>query len=186
MLEKISNFWSEYNFYIIIGVLLLILIGIGLFNKAKGKSGTWNKDMFNSLRNKTNTNNFVPGNAYYPTKPDSRGETECRRVLEKIFGRPFSKARPDWLNNTVTSNNLELDCYNHDLRLACEYQGEQHYKFNKFFHRNKDDFMNGKYRDDMKRRICRDNGVILIEVPYTVKIPNIEWYIKGKIASLKI
>lgn len=183
MFSQISNFWSEYNFYIIVGLLILILIIIGIVNKAKGKEGTWTEGMFNLVK-QGNQGYQKPFSYSNNQGADSKGERECRRVLEKIFKVPFSKARPDWLNNTVTQNNLELDCYNHDLRLACEYQGEQHYRFNKFFHRNKDDFMNGKYRDDMKRRICRDNGVILIEVPYTVKIPNIEWYIKSKLSKL--
>jgi len=73
---------------------------------------------------------------------DSKGETECRRVLQKIFQRPFLKARPDFLNNPVTGNqfNLELDCYDHSLKLAVEYNGQQHYQYNKFFHRNKEHF----------------------------------------------
>jgi len=184
MFSKISNFWSEYNFYIIVGLLILVLIIIGIANKTKGKEGTWSEGMFNMV--KQGNNRYQNPSFNTSSSFDSKGEQECRRVLEKIFKVPFPKARPDWLNNTVTMNNLELDCFNPDLRLACEYQGEQHYRFNKFFHRNKDDFMNGKYRDDMKRRICKDNGVILIEVPYTVKIQNIEWYLKSKLSSLKI
>ena len=107
---------------------------------------------------------------------DSKGEIECRRVLQKIYGRPFNKDRPDFLNNPVTGGiyNLELDCYDKDLKIAVEYSGRQHYEYVPFFHKNKEAFLNQKYRDDMKRRMCVDNGVFLIEIPYTTKIADIE------------
>lgn len=116
----------------------------------------------------------------------SRGERECKRVLEDIYKRPFRNMRPDFLRNNVTGgNNLELDCYNPEIKVACEYNGKQHYEYNTFFHRNKDNFLNQKYRDDMKRRICKENGVILIEVPYSVDIPDIEDFIKKKLRAIK-
>ena len=114
---------------------------------------------------------------------DSKGELECRRVLQKIFRKPFDKARPDFLRNPVTGGNfnLELDCYNPELKLACEYSGQQHYKYLPFFHRNKDAFLNQKYRDELKLRMCKDNGITLIEVPYVVKIENIEGFLKKEL-----
>jgi len=113
---------------------------------------------------------------------DSKGETECRRVMEEIFNTSFNKSRPDFLNNSVTStetrsNNLELDCFNEDLRIAVEYNGAQHYKYIPYFHRNKEAFLNQKYRDEMKRSLCEKHNILLIEVPYTVSVQNIESYL---------
>ena len=66
---------------------------------------------------------------------DSKGEIECRTVLENIFKRPFRKKRPSFLENKALNNglNLEIDCYNEELKLGCEYNGRQHYKFTPFF-----------------------------------------------------
>jgi len=86
-----------------------------------------------------------------------------------MFQRPFRKQRPTFLNNPVTGGtyNLELDCYNEELQLAVEFNGRQHYEYVPFFHKNKEAFLNQKYRDEMKRRKCYERGILLIEVPYT-------------------
>ncbi len=170
MFERISAIWEKHGFDILLVAAVLCLIIYGIYRR--GKKGTWNTEV------------------YYEKQPyvkkenkDSKGEIVCRKVLEKIFGKPFPKSRPDMLRNPVTggSYNLELDCYNEELKLACEYNGIQHYQFTPFFHRNKDAFENQKYRDYMKRTMCRDNGITLIEVPYNVKLEEIENYIRNKL-----
>ena len=170
---KIKDFWNEYNFEIIICFLLLFFLIGAIYQKITGKKGTWSNTYF--------YDNYKLPHSYQENKTkrkggDSKGETECRRVLEKVFGRPFNKIRPNFLNNPVTDGgyNLELDCYNQDLRLGIEYHGKQHYEYVPYFHKNKEAFYNQKYRDELKKRMCKDNGIILIEVPYTVKEHEIE------------
>lgn len=112
---------------------------------------------------------------------DSHGETKCRQVLEKMIGKTFPKQRPKFLVNPKTGANLELDCYNAELKLAVEYNGEQHYKFLKFFHKTEADFKEQQYRDDVKKQICRNKGITLITVPYTVRLDDIPQYIEDRI-----
>ena len=100
---------------------------------------------------------------------ESKGETICRRSIEKIFNKKFIKIRPNFLRNNVTNFNLELDIFNEELMLAIEYNGRQHYHFTPFFHKNKETFTNQRYRDEIKRMICKNMGIKLIEIPYTVK-----------------
>jgi hypothetical protein len=169
------------SFELLVVLSIIFLIGLGLWNLFKGKKGSWTpttiKEVFN--RPEFNRGRFEPITESHVK--DSKGEIICRQVLERIYGKPFKKARPRWLNNSVTNNSLELDCFNEELRLAVEYQGEQHYKFNKFFHRSHDAFLNGKYRDEMKRRICKERGITLIEIPYWIKPDNIEAYLRGQL-----
>jgi hypothetical protein len=110
---------------------------------------------------------------------DSKGEVECRRVLQRIFNRPFDKIRPNFLNNPVTGGNfnMELDCYDDGLKLGVEYDGRQHAEYTPFFHKNKEAFYNQQYRDELKKRMCKDNGVTLINIPHTVKHDDIEYYL---------
>jgi hypothetical protein len=91
--------------------------------------------------------------------------------LEGYFGKPFIRVRPDFLRNHVVSGkNLEIDCYNDELKLAVEFQGRQHYQFIPHFHKNKGTYHNQLYRDELKREKCRQNGVKLIEVPWNVNV----------------
>lgn len=74
------------------------------------------------------------------------------------------------LTNPITNSPLELDIYNKELNLAIEYNGSQHYVFNKMMHNNsKDRFQNQQYRDYIKKNLCKENGIDLIIVPYTIK-----------------
>ena len=180
-ISNLNKTWNNNGFLILGGLCLGFLLLLALWYKITGRKGTYSKDGY--IHNLFHTREAQKSRG--PPK-QSRGEIECRRVLEKIFQKRFSSQRPDFLRNPVTggSFNLELDCYNSDLNLAVEYNGVQHYKFVPYFHRNHDHFMAQKYRDDMKRRLCRDNHVNLIEVPYSVKLEEIEGFLKREVGKL--
>lgn len=118
-----------------------------------------------------------------PAKPskvkgESKGETLCREAAEKIFKKNFVKVRPDFLKNNVTGMNLELDIYNEELKLAIEFNGQQHYKYVPFFHKNYEHFLNQKYRDEIKKMLCKQNNIHLIEISYELAPTDIETTIK--------
>lgn len=105
-----------------------------------------------------------------PTKHISQGEQQCKHILEDLYPNyDFISIRPKFLRNPETGKNLELDCYNSKLKLAVEYQGEQHYRFNKYYHNNIYDFYAQLERDMLKQRLCVEEGIKLIVVPYSIK-----------------
>ena len=188
MIYKLKEIWNEKGFEILFGICVAFILIYGLYRIITKEKGSYSKSYYY----KRNSDDFEPElqsqtNEYKKSLPrESKGETECRRVLRKIFNKPFNKARPNFLNNPVTGGqfNLELDCFEPELRIAVEYNGIQHYQYSKFFHRNKEHFLNQKYRDDMKRRLCKENGIFLIEVPYTVKVYDIENFLKNKLENI--
>lgn len=174
---KLISFVKNYYFEVFFGICLLILLIFFIYNKLSGKKGSWSNDFYYS----DNLSKLTPLKKK-KIKKDSSGEIECKRVLEKLFGKPFPRERPGFLHNTIAGNaNLELDCYNEKLALAVEYNGQQHYNYVPFFHKNKEAFHNQKYRDDMKRRLCKEHDIILIEVPYTVRVDKIEDFLLKEI-----
>lgn len=98
----------------------------------------------------------------------SRGERICCQTMERIYGIPFATVRPAWLINPETGARLELDCYNDELKIAVEYNGEQHYKWPNFLNQTYEQFINQVRRDSFKMDICDRNNVYLIVVPYNV------------------
>lgn len=178
-----SEFWENFGISILIFSLLFFIAIIFYIRYLKK-----NKKFSVLTLDKLKSNDIE---SQLPKEKSSSGEKECKRVLEKLFKQEFKKERPDFLKNTITSTNkvsynLELDCYSKDLKLAVEYNGKQHYEYIPFFHKNKESFYNQKYRDELKRIKCKENGIILIEVPYTIPIVKIEEYLIQMLKSMKI
>jgi len=169
----------EDKFLLLIFACIIIILFAGVFQIVTNSKGSWSKYF---MMSDNITTSKLPLKSQ-KKQTDSKGEIECRNVLEDMFRRPFKKYRPDFLNNPVTggSFNMELDCYNPELKLAVEYSGKQHYEYVPYFHKNKEAFLNQKYRDELKRRMCKDNMITLIEVPYTVKIQDIRGYLTNKL-----
>jgi hypothetical protein len=115
----------------------------------------------------------------YTPRIRGRREEECRRIIENITGKPFIKVRPKFLKYPPTGKNLELDGYNEELKMAFEYNGEQHYKFCPFFHKSYEDLYKQRDHDFFKKQKCAEYGIKLITIPYTVK--NLYPYIYSEI-----
>lgn len=100
--------------------------------------------------------------------PMHKKEEECRTIFEKMFKRKFPSRRPSFLKNKETNGNLELDGFCEELKLAFEYDGEQHYKSISFGSND----TSLKYRqtlDKLKNKLCKEAGITLIRIPYWKK-----------------
>jgi hypothetical protein len=173
----VSEWWNDNGIYcIIIGCF----IGLLLFY------------FFGSNDKNVNTEEiyqfFANGKDYSQRKRrgpfESKGELICKDVATRLFNKPFRKIRPNFLKNEKTGNNLEIDVYNDDLKLGIEYSGRQHYEYVPHFHKDINAFLEQKYRDEVKEKKCKENGINLIIVPYTVKHKDIEHFIYKEAKSL--
>lgn len=116
----------------------------------------------------------------------SKGEKICKETMNRIYGLDFVSIRPNWLKNPETKCNLELDCYNDELKLAVEYNGVQHYKWPNFLNQSYDQFINQVRRDKFKKECCEKMGVYLIIVPYNVDHDKIPEYIMSKLPETSV
>lgn len=162
-----SSWWQKNKFKCIVFFCLFCILALYGYNRYYKKEGSWSLEY-----------------EYKKTEPkkityvsQSKGELECRRILEKLFKRAFPSLRPAFLMNVVTGKPLEIDCCNLELRLGVEYNGKQHYQYTPGMHRNFEAFRLQQYRDEMKMKLCRENRFNLITVPYTIPIKSIENYL---------
>jgi hypothetical protein len=185
-----EKFWDKYGITIILIGSAIFIFTVWLLYTRKKKSGTHSGNPFNALQEHLllsgsikHISDPIPKYSRKGPPKESKGERKCREVLENVLfpGYYFPNQRPNFMKNSVTGENLELDMYNEQLQLAVEYNGKQHYEYIPFFHNNsKDNFRTQQYRDLMTKDLCVKNNIHLIEVPYTVKLENIEKYIKNE------
>ncbi|MEE9213964.1 MAG: hypothetical protein V3U54_04095 [Thermodesulfobacteriota bacterium] len=96
------------------------------------------------------------------------GERICREFFEQIFEKKFPSSYPKWLVNKK-GNQMELDGYCQSLALAFEHHGEQHYSDKTHFTKIGKSFRRRQEDDRLKRKLCKQKEIVLIEIP---EIPN--------------
>lgn len=112
-------------------------------------------------------------------------EEACRFIFQKLFpGHRFIRQRFDWMR-VENGYKLELDGYCEDLKLAFEYNGEQHYKTVDRFQTKKKTLAQRKRYDAIKLEKCKEQGIDLVVIPYTVKMSDIESYIITELIGMK-
>ncbi len=106
------------------------------------------------------------------------GESILYKIVQRLFADQnlIRHHRPNWLGG------LELDIYLPDIKLAFEYQGQQHYHPVKAWGGEKG-LEHVKEKDKKKRQLCLENNVQLIVVDYTE--PLTENHIKELIKNEK-
>ena len=123
----------------------------------------WNAS-FDSLKGK---------GAWCPRCSINKSEKICRIYFEKYFGVKFPKARPKWLIS-LSNTKLELDGYNEQLKIAFEHHGEYHYSLAGFYSKTTAALKHRISVDKLKKKLCKKNNVILIEIPALGKRTKIE------------
>lgn len=88
-----------------------------------------------------------------------KSEMQLFNLVYSVFPDTLFQHKPDWLTPQ------SLDIYVPSKRLAFEYQGIQHFQKVDFFGGEKA-LKHRKQLDDKKRRLCKKNGIKLIEWHY--------------------
>jgi hypothetical protein len=101
----------------------------------------------------------------------SAGHLKVRRLLHDIF--PTLQILEE-VNVQISKTEYGFfDFYLPLIRGVVEVNGQQHYKFNPFFHKDMKDFLWQKQRDKNKRYWCELNDVTLVEL--NDKDDEIQW-----------
>lgn len=99
-----------------------------------------------------------------------KGEQAAKTLLESRYGVEFVKTRklPFLQKASVNGRALEIDLYNDFLQLGVEVQGAQHEESIDFSGSGVgSDVKTQKSNDEIKRKLCKDNGVHLIRLKWS-------------------
>lgn len=98
-----------------------------------------------------------------PTCNFSLGENNLKEFL-KENNIKFEEQKK--FSNLKDKTYLSYDFYIPSKNLLVEYNGIQHYKFNKFFHKDLHCFHKQLHHDWLKRKYAKDNNINLLVIPY--------------------
>ena len=127
-------------------------------------------------------NNVLSKGSWCPTCRVFLREAYTRVVFEKIFQKKFIKVRPSWLRNT-RGNVMELDGFCDELKIAFEYQGEQH--FGAGYYVKDDEHLERRIEDDFqKRKICAEHGIFLVQINYWDDVDDYPLLIQERLEAL--
>lgn len=65
---------------------------------------------------------------------------------------------------------LKLDFFIYELNIGYEYDGEQHSKYNKYFHQSYSDFQDSINRDRQKEILCENLGINIVRIDFTEEL----------------
>lgn len=122
-----------------------------------GKTYNWNLSKF--ITNNHNTSSL---------------HLKARELLLKMF--PLDTILEEVI---LPGTTLIADFYIHRIKMIVEVHGEQHYKYNSFFFKDKTAFRHAITRDRNKKHWCDINNIRYVELPYN-KIEEWEWIISPK------
>ena len=102
------------------------------------------------------------------TTAKSKYHLRARKVLREMFPGDIileEVALPG--SSTGNIKTLFVDFLIETYHLGIEVHGEQHYKYNSHFFKNKSDFFLALKRDRIKKEWCELNNVLYIELKYS-------------------
>lgn len=86
-------------------------------------------------------------------------EEKCRYMAEQLTGLKFP-------SSFGIVEKYELDLYNEQYKIAIEYNGSQHYQFNKNWHRDENGLKEIQTRDQRKLELCKSLNIKFYVIKY--------------------
>jgi len=116
-------------------------------------------------------NNHIYGKSGCSGCVSSKGEAECTKILASLEIEFSQEYR---LENYRKFYDFHF--VHNSKEYLLEYDGVQHFKYSKYFHRSTDDFYGHQDVDISKTKTALENGFVLIRIDYT-QLENIEYHI---------
>ena len=104
----------------------------------------------------------------FSDKNKSKLHISVRNFLKSEFpyDRILEEVTLPGTRTSIRKSTLYADFFIPNRSMIVEAHGEQHYKYNSFFFKDKKSFYRAKARDNDKRNWCEQNGITMVELSY--------------------
>lgn len=111
-------------------------------------------------------NNHLNCKSGCPTCKESLGERTIRNYFNSKNIKVISQKTFKDLYDKSIKNKLKYDFYVEKYNLLIEFNGQQHYKFFEFWHKDIHNFHKAKHLDWLKRKYAKDNNFNYLVISY--------------------
>ena len=118
-----------------------------------------------------------------PTCSESRGELIVAKLLNTLEIQFDPQKKFEGCTNLKVGRycrRLSFDFYLPELNAVIEYDGEQHFEPIKG-RGGEEKFKKIQIYDEIKNKYCKDNGIKMIRIPYTIKFDDILLLLKNEL-----
>ena len=109
----------------------------------------------------------------------TKGYRECKRVLEKIYKRKFSRRTPSFLKNTELGD-LHIELFNPEIGTGVMCVSKTHLEYNPKIHKTYSEFRLQQKKNELRKQICLEKGYVLVTIPYIYNKEEIEHQIRKR------
>ena len=119
-------------------------------------------------------------NAKTSSRPRSQYHIKARKLLRSIFPRDkiLEEVSLPGSNTKIRKSTLFADFFIPNRSLMVEVHGQQHYKYNAFYHKRKINFYKAQARDRDKLEWCCVNDIRIVVLKYSDDLDKWEEQIK--------
>ena len=118
-----------------------------------------------------------------PTCSESKGELMVAKLLNTLEIQFVREKKFEDCNNLKVGRSCKLlpfDFYLPEFNAVIEYDGEQHSKPIKYMG-GEERYKKTQIKDEIKNKYCKDNGIKMIRIPYTIKFDDILPLLKNEL-----
>lgn len=103
--------------------------------------------------------------------------SDLGRIIHKVFpsGIEFAIFNCfDWLKDPNSDYNVGVHYYCDKYKLAIHSMTDDRYEYNPELHASHEQFQKFQKNDELRRQICKERGICLVEVPYYLTNDEVE------------
>ena len=170
-IQKVGNKYGRNNLrYDLVGKRIGVLEGIAPTDKrdASGHAVWQFRNVITGEIEEHTRNHVLNGHTNGGSKNPEKGSVGELRIAEILQNNKIIFEKEKTFKGLIGDNNtpLRYDFFLPEFNVLIEFDGEQHFRYNSIFYKDKESFEEQQHRDLIKNNFAKENHIVLIRIPY--------------------